>query len=180
VELGSISRERLADLGERELRRFAELRPRSRELVDRGRASMPNGVPMTWMAALYQHPPIVVGRGSGAGFSDIDGNDYVDFNLADTSMFTGYTLAAFDRAVAERAAAGPQFLLPTEDAAEVGEELSRRFGLPFWQFTLSATQANTEAIRVARATPACVASPRTRARCSCWTRRTPSRRAPAG
>ena len=84
-------------------------------------------------------------------FTDVDGNEYVDFNLADTSMFTGYGIEAFARAVGERAAAGPQFLLPGEDAATVAEELARRFGLPHWQFTLSATQANTEAIRVARA-----------------------------
>jgi glutamate-1-semialdehyde 2,1-aminomutase len=106
---------------------------------------------MTWMVALYEHPPIVVERGSGATFTDIDGNGYVDFNLADTSMFTGYGIEAFARAVGDRAAAGPQFLLPGEDAAPVAEELARRFGLPLWQFTLSATQANTEAIRVARA-----------------------------
>jgi len=151
MELGSISRERLVDIRERELRRFAELRPRTGAQLAKARASMPNGVPMAWMVALYQHPPIVVERGSGATFTDVDGNEYLDFNLADTSMFTGYGIEAFARAVGERAAAGPQFLLPGEDAAQVAEELARRFGLPYWQFTLSATQANTEAIRVARA-----------------------------
>ena len=112
MELGSISPERLAELRERELRRFAELRPRGEALLGAARKSMPNGVPMTWMAALYEHPPIVVERGSGATFTDVDGNEYVDFNLADTSMFTGYGIEAFARAVGERAAAGPQFLLP--------------------------------------------------------------------
>ncbi len=112
---------------------------------------MPSGVPMTWMANLYDHPPVVVEGGSGATFTDIDGNAYVDFNLADTSMFTGYGTPAITRAVAERVEAGPQFLLPTEDALEVATALGDRFGLPAWQFTLSATQANTEAIRVARA-----------------------------
>ena len=151
MELGSISSERLAELRERELRRFAELRPRGEALLAQARKSMPNGVPMTWMAALYEHPPIMVERGNGETFTDVDGNEYVDFNLADTSMFTGYGIEAFARTVGERAAAGPQFLLPGEDAATVAEELARRFGLPLWQFTLSATLANTEAIRLARA-----------------------------
>jgi glutamate-1-semialdehyde 2,1-aminomutase len=93
----------------------------------------------------------VVEGGRGGSWTDVDGNSYVDFNLADTSMFTGYGVDAVVRAVSERVAAGPQFLLPTRDAAEVSAELGRRFGLPFWQFTLSSTQANTEAIRVARA-----------------------------
>jgi glutamate-1-semialdehyde 2,1-aminomutase len=103
------------------------------------------------MATLYDHPPIVVERGSGGTFTDIDGNAYLDFNLADTSMFTGHGVEAVARAAGERVAAGSQFLLPTEDGLAVAVELANRFGLPSWQFTLSATQANTEAIRVARA-----------------------------
>lgn len=112
---------------------------------------MPNGVPMSWMSQLYTHPPIFVEAGHGATFTDIDGNVYIDFNLADTSMFTGYGVEAIIQAVAKRTKDGPQFLLPTEDAVEVATRLAERFGLPFWQFTLSATQANVEAIRTARA-----------------------------
>lgn len=146
-----VPRERVRALRERETGRFAELRPRGTRQLERAGASMPNGVPTSWMATLYDHPPIVVQEGSGGAFRDVDGNAYLDFNLADTSMYTGHGVEAVARAAGERLAAGSQFLLPTEDAAEVAEELGRRFGLPSWQFTLSATQANTEAIRVARA-----------------------------
>lgn len=146
-----VPRERVRELREREARRFAELRPRGTRLLADAAASMPNGVPTSWMATLYDHPPIMVNQGSGATFTDVDGNGYLDFNLADTSMFTGFGVEAVVRAVGERVAAGPQFLLPTEDGAEVAAQLGRRFALPAWQFTLSATQANTEAIRVARA-----------------------------
>ncbi len=148
---GELSAERIRSVREREQRRFAELRPLSGRLLERARASMPNAVPMAWMATLYDHPPMVIDRGDGAFFWDVDGNRHLDFNLADTSMFAGYGVEAVTRAVNERMAAGPQFLLPTEDSIEVALELGRRFGLPYWQFTLSATQANTEAIRVARA-----------------------------
>ena len=106
---------------------------------------------MAWMSVLYTHPPVVVDSGHGGGFADVDGNAYLDFNLADTSMFTGYGVEAITRAVSERTAPGSQFLLPTEDAVEVAGRLADRFGMPFWQFTLSATLANTEALRVARA-----------------------------
>ena len=41
-------------------------------------------------------------------------------------------------------------MLPTEDSVVVAEELRRRFGLPLWQFTLSATDANRHVIRYAR------------------------------
>jgi len=48
-------------------------------------------------------------------------------------------------------ARGSTLMLPTEDAAGVGEELRRRFGLPFWQIATTATDANRFALRVARA-----------------------------
>jgi glutamate-1-semialdehyde 2,1-aminomutase len=41
-------------------------------------------------------------------------------------------------------------MLPSEDSVWVGEELQKRFGLPFWQFALTATDANRFAIRLAR------------------------------
>jgi glutamate-1-semialdehyde 2,1-aminomutase len=41
-------------------------------------------------------------------------------------------------------------MLPTADAEWVGAELTRRFGLPLWSFTLTATDANRWAIRIAR------------------------------
>ena len=91
-----------------------------------------------------------VAEGRGARFTDVDGHEYRDFNIADMSMFCGYAPEPLVRAVRSESRAGNQFLLPTEDAIVVSEELGRRFGLPKWQYTSSATHANTEAIRVAR------------------------------
>jgi glutamate-1-semialdehyde 2,1-aminomutase len=146
-----VPRDRLHAIRDRELARFEELRPPGMKALERARSRMPNGVPMAWMSVLHSHPPVVVDAGNGAGFTDIDGNSYLDFNLADTSMFTGYGVEATARAVADRTATGSQFLLPTLDAAEVAGRLAERFGMPLWQFTLSATLANTEALRIARA-----------------------------
>ena len=111
---------------------------------------MPYGVPMSWMASLWDHPPIFVAEGRGATFADVDGHTYLDFHIADTSAFCGHAPEPVTRAVAEQAARGAQFQLPTEDALWVAAELARRWGLPRWQFTLSATTANVEAIRLAR------------------------------
>jgi glutamate-1-semialdehyde 2,1-aminomutase len=119
-------------------------------LWERGKKVMPSGVPMSWMRGSYHHPPMFVAEGSGSHFRDVDGNDYADFNIADMSMFCGYAPEPVVRAVSERMAAGNQFLLPTEDSVWVSEELGRRWKLPKWQYTSSATQANTEVIRVSR------------------------------
>lgn len=141
---------RTAALREREDRRFADERPQSRALHERARAVMPHGQPMSWFHSLYDHGPVFVAEGHGAAFVDADGHRYLDFNLADMSLFCGFDPAPVVAAVAARAARGGQFLLPTEDAAWVAEELSRRYGLVKWQFTLSATTANVEAMRLAR------------------------------
>jgi glutamate-1-semialdehyde 2,1-aminomutase len=133
-----------------ELKRLADACPRSLGLLERARAHMPNGVPMAWMA-IDNEVPVYVEHGDGAGFVDVDGHRYLDVNVADMAMFCGYANPEIGEAVAERARRGTQFLLPTSEAIEVAEELARRYPVPLWQFTLSATQANVEAIRVARA-----------------------------
>jgi glutamate-1-semialdehyde 2,1-aminomutase len=138
------------ELKNREDGRFREARPRCAALLARGQRVMPNGVPMAWHVGSYHHLPLWAAEGHGARFTDVDGYSYADFNIADMSMFCGYAPEPLVRAVADRMARGNQFLLPTEDAIIVSEELARRYGLPKWQYTLSATQANTEVIRVAR------------------------------
>lgn len=145
-----IDRTKLREIKAREDAAFVAARPRSAELWARGKVSMPNGVPMSWLRNSYDHPPLFVAEGRGAHFRDADGIDYADFNIADMSMFGGYAPRPVVEAIARRASQGTQFLLPNEDALWVAEELARRYRLPKWQFTLSATAANTEAIRTAR------------------------------
>jgi len=141
---------RVQELKSREDKAFVAARPRSQELWEQGQAVMPNGVPMSWLRTSYDHPPLFVAEGSGSRFRDVDGHEYADFNIADMSMFTGYGPAPVVEAVSRRVAAGSQFMLASEDSIWVARELGRRYGLPLWQFTLAATNANTEVIRVAR------------------------------
>jgi glutamate-1-semialdehyde 2,1-aminomutase len=142
--------ERVAELTDREQRRFWCGRPRSVELRRQGLKSMPNGVPMSWFVSVYQQDPLYISCGEGAHIVDVDGHRYLDANVADTSTFCGYAPPEVTEAIAARASRGAQFMLPVEDSLWVAEEMGRRFGLPRWQFTLSATTANIEAIRLAR------------------------------
>lgn len=142
--------ERLAALAAEEQRTYAARTPRSRALLARGAAVMPGGVPMAWMRGLFRHDPVVPLRGDGAYFTDVDGNTYCDFNLADLSQTAGHGQAEIAAAIAEQGHRGTQFLLPNEAAIVVSEALREMFGLPFWQYTLSASGANAEAIRLAR------------------------------
>jgi glutamate-1-semialdehyde 2,1-aminomutase len=147
----AVNGERLSALSEREAAAFRARIGRSLHRLEQARQVMPDGVPMAWMVGLYGHPPIFVGGGHGSNFEDIDGNLYIDFNLADLSNTIGYGANPVSERLAAQAARGIQHLLPTEDAIAVARELRRRTGFPYWQFTLSASGANTEAIRIARA-----------------------------
>jgi glutamate-1-semialdehyde 2,1-aminomutase len=138
------------ELKDREDALFRDARPKSAALLQRGLRVMPNGVPMAWHVGSYHHLPLWAVEGRGARFTDADGFEYSDFNIADMSMFCGYAPEPLLRAVSDRMTRGHQFLLPVKDAIIVSEELSRRYGLPKWQYTLSASQANTEVMRVAR------------------------------
>jgi len=146
----TISRTRLASLMERETRRFAEERPKSRALFERARASLLGGVPMNWMVRWSGPFPLFVREARGAHFTDVDGHRYLDLCLGDTGAMTGHSPEAVAGAVAAQVRRGVTFMLPTEDSVWVGEELQRRFGLPFWQIAMTATDANRFAIRLAR------------------------------
>ena len=146
----SIDRQRLAQLRATEGAQFERRTPRSAALRTRAAAHLPNSVPMSWMSNLYPTPPIYAESGSGAIFRDVDGNDYLDFNVCDLSMTVGFGNEIVASTLAAQARRGTQFLLATEDAIAVAEQLAGRMHHPYWQFTLSASGANTEVARAAR------------------------------
>jgi glutamate-1-semialdehyde 2,1-aminomutase len=144
------ARARLAALLREEDATFARRAPRSRELFAAARGSLLAGVPMSWMSRWASAHPIYFDRAEGAEIVDVDGNVYADLCLGDTAAMAGHGPAPVLEAVAERYGSGATTMLPSADAAWVAEELSRRFGSLRWQFTLTATDANRFAIRVAR------------------------------
>ena len=147
-----IDRERLAALLGRERDSFAERHPRSRAAYAAAGANLLGNVPMTWMNKAAGRFPVYLAEARGAAVVDLDGHRYVDLCLGDTAAMAGHspeaTVAAVGRRYAE--AGGATAMLPTEDAAWVGAELARRFGVPLWSFSLTATDANRWAIRLAR------------------------------
>ena len=141
-------REQLAALTARERERYEETHPRSRELHEQARSSLLAGVPMSWMAMWAGGFPLYLDRAYGATVVDVDGNEYADFCVGDTGAMAGHSPDPTMRAISQ--VEGITTMLPTEDAAWVGEELTRRFGVPYWQFSLTATDANRWMIRMCR------------------------------
>jgi glutamate-1-semialdehyde 2,1-aminomutase len=135
---------------QREQKSFIDERPKSRDLFERAGKSLLAGVPMNWMRKWAGAFPPFVRDAKGAHFYDIDGHRYIDFCLGDTGAMTGHSPSATVKAIEEQAKRGITLMLPSEDAVFVGEELQRRFGLKYWQFALTATDANRFSIRLAR------------------------------
>lgn len=146
-----VDRRRLAALTARELDRFAAEHPGSAQLFRRAGAHLVGGVPMSWMTKWPGQYPVFVAQATGAHFTDVDGREYIDFCLGDTGAMAGHSPAATVAAVSATLPHGITTMLPTVAAVDVSTELARRFGLPFWQFTLTATDANRHALRYARA-----------------------------
>jgi glutamate-1-semialdehyde 2,1-aminomutase len=135
---------------EREIQRFEADRPRSKQLFERAKTRMPDGVPMLWMAKWPGPWPVYVEHAQGAHFRCVDGIDHVDLCLGDTGAMVGHVPEATKAALIEQLSHGATTMLPTEDAEIAASMLAERFGVPMWQFTLTATDANRHMIRYAR------------------------------
>jgi glutamate-1-semialdehyde aminotransferase len=142
--------QRLEQLFAKELELFVEKHPESKKLHAQAAGPMMNGVPMSWMKKWPGPYPVYVASAKGAHFSDVDGNDYVDFCLGDTGAMVGHSPDASVSAIKSQLDKGITFMLPTTDAAIAAQTLADRFGLEKWQFTLTATDANRHIIRYAR------------------------------
>src|SRR5271169_3431405 len=148
--MATIDRARLASLMQREQQRFINDHPKSKALFERAGKSLLAGVPMNWMRKWAGAFPPFVREAQGAYFFDVDGNRYIDFCLGDTGAMTGHSPFAIAKAVEDQVKRGITLMLPGEDAIFVAEELQQRFALPYWQFALTATDANRFSIRLAR------------------------------
>src|SRR5215470_8135870 len=148
--MNTIDRSRLKELHKKEEKKFIAEHLLSAELYRRAQNSLLGGVPMNWMKKWAGDFPVFVTKAKGAHFQCVDGRDYVDLCLGDTGAMTGHSPDVVAEAVARRVREGITLMLPTEDSLYVGEDLKKRFGLPYWQFTLTATDANRFSIRIAR------------------------------
>ncbi|MEA2422280.1 MAG: glutamate-semialdehyde -aminomutase [Thermoleophilaceae bacterium] len=132
-----------------EQERFERTHPRA-AASHRAASAMLGGVPMPWMMRWAGGFPVIAAHAKGARLTDTDGHEYVDLCLGDTGAMTGHAPGPVVEAASRRIATGTTMMLPTEDAEIVAGELATRFGLPRWLFTLSATDANRAALRIAR------------------------------
>jgi glutamate-1-semialdehyde 2,1-aminomutase len=133
-----------------ETERFSANNRASASLAARAARHWHRGVPFHWMLDWGTPFPLFADRAEGAELWDVDGHRYDDFCLGDTGSMFGHSPAPVAAAIARQGARGLTYMLPTEDAVVVADELARRFRLPFWQVTSSASEANRAVIRWCR------------------------------
>jgi glutamate-1-semialdehyde 2,1-aminomutase len=135
----------------REKSLFQQRNPNSKALASKAAENWLRGVPMHWMVDWGTPFPLFVNRANGVDITDADGNSYIDFCLGDTGAMFGHSPKAIVDVLQREGANGLTTMLPSEDAAEVGALLHDRFGLPFWQVTATASDANRAVLRWCRA-----------------------------
>ena len=135
----------------RERQTYTERNPKSAAQAARAAQHLLFGVPLHWMNDWATPFALQVSSAQGAHLSDIDGHTLADFCLGDTGAMFGHSPPAVSRALAAQATRGCTTMLASEDAAVVAETLAQRFGLPMWQFAMTATDANRFVLRWIRA-----------------------------
>jgi glutamate-1-semialdehyde 2,1-aminomutase len=144
-----IDRAAISALRDREVERFVVANPNSRAHAARSESWF-QGVPFHWMLDWPSPFPIVAESAHGATLTSIDGQIFDDFCLGDTASMFGHSPPALAAALAAQAERGLSYMLPTGKAAEVGDMLAAMFGLPHWQVTTTASEANRAVIRWCR------------------------------
>ena len=142
---------RLAALTARERASFAARRPTSATLAAEAREHWLDGVPLHWMTDWGLPFPLFVAEAHGATLVDVDGHAHADFCLGDTGSMFGHAPAPVVAAIEAQARRGMTAMMPSALVPEVGRLLAARFGLPRWQITMTASDANRSVIRWARA-----------------------------
>jgi len=145
-----LDRDKLTEFTKKETADFQQKIPKSISLFKESKKSMLWGMPSSWMAAFYPGTEMFIEEGNGCHLTDVDGNRFLDMSQCDLSMVCGFGPKAVADAVSEQFRKGSHYLLPTENAIATSKLLAERFHMPLWQFTLSASTANVEAIRISR------------------------------
>ncbi len=140
--------QRAKEITEREMPRYEEMTPGSQKATARAKKVLPMGVASNFQ--FFDPHPVVMARGKGSRMWDVDGNEYIDFNMGYGSLLAGHAHPQVVEAIKKQADEGTLFVTPSPHIAEVAEALCERFPFEQVRFTNSGTEATMDAIRLAR------------------------------
>jgi glutamate-1-semialdehyde 2,1-aminomutase len=130
---------------------FQRRTPGSRTAWERAAKVIPGGV---GSAIQFKPPyPLMIGDSKGSKVWDVDGNEYIDYSLCYAAMVAGHANPHIVEAIKRQSEHGTLFGLPTTLAADLAEEIVRRYAgvIDMIRFTQSGVEATQTVIRLARA-----------------------------
>jgi glutamate-1-semialdehyde 2,1-aminomutase len=142
------SLDRTPDAYAREVQRFRARTPGSIEELERARRYLPGGVCSNFR--LMDPHPIYVRWARGSRLADVDGNEYVDWAMAQSTLMAGHAHPAVLAAVRQQADNGTMTCIPFARTAEVAKVVCEMFRLEQVRFTNTGGEATMYATRVAR------------------------------
>jgi glutamate-1-semialdehyde 2,1-aminomutase len=126
---------------------------KSADIMRRAREMFPGGVssPVRAFGGVGGNP-VVIERGEGAKFWDVDGNEYIDFVLSWGALVLGHASPIVLDALDDAMRRGTSFGIPTELEVLLAELIrSRMPQMEMMRFVSSGTEATMSAVRLARA-----------------------------
>jgi len=132
------------------VQKYMEKTKRSKQIFDEACKVLPAG--NTRIAVFMMPYPAYITNGEGSRVSDVDGNEYVDFNFNMTCLVLGHKHPKVVEAINKQIECGTSFGAPTEHEVELAKRLVERIpSAEQVRFTPSGTEAVHQAIRLARA-----------------------------
>ena len=123
----------------------------SEALFQRAKRSIAAGV-NSGIRKMEQPVPLYFARGAGARVWDVDGNEYIDFQLGQGALLYGHAPAGMADAIATQARLGTHWAAQCELEIEVAERLQAMIpSAELVRFNNSATEVVSAAFRLARA-----------------------------
>jgi len=121
----------------------------SKKMYDRACKALPAGCSRN---SVYYPPfPVYLVSGKGSHVTDVDGNERIDLNYNNTSLILGHNHPAVVSAFQDQLTRSTVLGSPTEAEVKLAEELVRRLSnAERVRFTPSGTEANLQAVRLAR------------------------------
>ncbi len=125
---------------------------KSARLFEEGKKYIPHATSSLIRVASYDPCPPFIARGKGSKIWDVDGNEYLDFNLAYGCLINGHAHPEMVKALSAQAELGFHFASPTELEIDVAKAFRRM--VPNSErvaFCSNGSDATMNAIRIARA-----------------------------
>jgi glutamate-1-semialdehyde 2,1-aminomutase len=147
----TVSEKSISTLLRREKAHYIQRNSKSKALSETTSRNWLRGVPMHWMVDWGMPFPLFIEKASGVALTSADNHQYTDFCLGDTGAMFGHAPPVIVETLQRESANGLTTMLPSSIAGDVGVLLEDRFGLPFWQITATASDANRAVLRWCRA-----------------------------